>query len=75
MTGLRLKHVRRHRCLTQAQVAEALGTTQSSVSRTERQTDWLVSTLTAYAEATGGRLRLMVVYPDETVVELGVSHR
>lgn len=41
-----------------------MGTTQSSVSRIERQSDLLVATLSAYVAATGGRLRLVACYPD-----------
>lgn len=49
---------------TQAQIAEALGTTQPGVSRIERQDDVLVSTLREYISATGGELRLIAQYPD-----------
>src|SRR2546426_5913314 len=48
---------------TQAQIADAIGTTQSGVSRLERQTDVLVSTLRDYVAATGGRLTLIAEYP------------
>jgi hypothetical protein len=36
-------------------------TTQSGVSRLERQDDVLISTLSAYAEALGGRLTVSIV--------------
>lgn len=49
---------------TQTQIAEAIGTTQSGVSRLERQDDLLVSTLADYVQATGGRLHLVAQYPD-----------
>lgn len=49
---------------TQAQIAEAVGTSQSGVSRIERQSDLLISTLRDYIAATGGRLHLVVRYPD-----------
>lgn len=58
--------LRRHTGRTQDQVAEALGTTQSAVSRIERQSDLLLSTFVRYAEATGGRVRVLVDYPDGT---------
>lgn len=48
---------------TQAQIADAIGTTQSGVSRLERQPDVLVSTLRDYVAATGGRLTLVAQYP------------
>lgn len=49
---------------TQAQIAEAIGTSQSGVSRIERQNDFLISTLRDYVAATGGRLHLVAHYPD-----------
>jgi transcriptional regulator with XRE-family HTH domain len=56
---LALADLRAHRSRTQAQLADAIGTTQSAISRLERQPDVLVSTLSEYIEATGGRLRLV----------------
>lgn len=49
---------------TQAQIAEAIGTSQSGVSRIEHQNDFLISTLRDYVAATGGRLHLLARYPD-----------
>lgn len=49
---------------TQAQIAQAIGTSQSGVSRIERQSDLLISTLRDYVAATGGRLHLIARYPD-----------
>lgn len=48
---------------TQAEIAKAIGTTQSGVSRLERQKDTLISTLRDYVEATGGELHLVARYP------------
>lgn len=45
---------------SQAEVATTMGTTQSGVSRIERQPDIRVSTLDEYVAALGGRLRLVV---------------
>ncbi|HET9733505.1 MAG TPA: helix-turn-helix domain-containing protein [Acidimicrobiales bacterium] len=59
---LGLADLRAHLSLTQAQVAQAIGTTQSAISRLERQPDLLVSTLGEYINATGGRLRLIADY-------------
>jgi transcriptional regulator with XRE-family HTH domain len=53
--------------VTQVEVAAAIGTTQSAVSRLERQTDLRVSTLREYVAATGGRLRLIADYGDYQV--------
>lgn len=57
-----LAELRAHRSRTQAQVARAIGTTQSAISRLERQPDLLVSTLNEFVSATGGRLRLVADY-------------
>lgn len=58
----RLSDLRVHRARTQAQLAETIGTTQSAISRLERQPDLLVSTLGEYIGGTGGRLRLIADY-------------
>jgi predicted transcriptional regulator len=65
----KLADLREHRDCTQAWVATAMGTTQSAVSRIERQTDWHVSTLRDFVEATGGQLRLIADY-DSAEVEI-----
>ncbi len=67
LTGVRLSQ---H--LNQTQVAETMGTTQSAVSRMERQEDILLSTLEAYVAATGGILLVAAVYPGGDVVQVTV---
>lgn len=68
---LGLAELRTVRERTQAQLAEAIGTSQSAVSRLERQQDLLLSTLRDYVAATGGTLRLVASYPDfETDIDL-----
>lgn len=57
---LRLAEIRKRLGLSQAEVATSMGTTQSGVSRLERQDDHRVSTLREYAAALGGRLDLIV---------------
>lgn len=69
---LTLGDLRRRRGVSQAQVASAMQTTQSSVSRTERQPDILLSTLQHYVQGLGGKLRLYVDLEDERV-ELQVA--
>lgn len=59
---------------TQSQIAGALGTTQSGVSRIERQEDILVSTLREYVRATGGELHLIAQYP-EWHYEISIGRR
>ena len=67
LNDLSLVDVRRARQLTQTQLAAALGTTQSGVSRVERETDLYVSTLRDYVEAMGGQLVIEAVFPDARV--------
>lgn len=62
-----LAELRERKARTQSQIADAIGTTQSGVSRLERQRDVLVSTLADYVSATGGRLRLLAEYPEGLV--------
>lgn len=51
MRDIRLKNLREHLGFTQVEVAAKMGIPQASVSRIERQTDLLVSTLTKYLHA------------------------
>lgn len=64
---LGLTELRTLRERTQAQIAAAVGTSQSGISRLERQHDVLVSTLRDYVAATGGTLHLVARYPDHDV--------
>ena len=57
--------------MTQVSVAEELGINQENVSRIERRTDLLLSTLSNYVEAVGGRLRLVAEFPDRPPIALG----
>jgi DNA-binding XRE family transcriptional regulator len=59
-TPVRLAELRRRAGLTQVEVARRLGISQSDLSKLERRGDVRVSTLRAYAEAVGGKLRLLV---------------
>lgn len=60
-----LAEARRRAGLTQAEVAERLGLGQSDVSKLERRSDVLLSTLRAYALAIGARLNLGLEGPDD----------
>ncbi|MDE2966186.1 MAG: XRE family transcriptional regulator [Chloroflexota bacterium] len=55
---------------TQVSLAEQLGINQENVSRLERRSDLLLSTLNKYVGATGGKLSLVVEYPDRPPVVL-----
>ena len=50
--------------LSQARMTEAMGIEQDSVSRMERRSDMLVSTISEYVEAMGGRLRIVAEFPN-----------
>lgn len=59
-----LRDLRSVQHLTQERLAEILGIEQDSVSRMERRTDMLISTMSSYVEAMGGKLRLVVEFPN-----------
>jgi DNA-binding XRE family transcriptional regulator len=69
-----LRELRRARKLTQVRMAKALGITQDSVSRLEKRTDLLLSTLRKTVEAMGGNLSLVAEFPDrDPVVLAGIA--
>lgn len=65
-----LRDLRKARALTQARMAEELGITQDGVSRLEKRSDLLLSTLRKSVEAMGGRLSLVAEFPDRAPVVL-----
>ncbi len=65
-----LRELRKARQLTQVCVARALGITQDSVSRLEKRSDLLLSTLRKTVEAMGGNLSLVAQFPDRPPVVL-----
>ena len=65
-----LRELRRARKLTQVRVAKKLGITQDSVSRLEKRSDLLLSTLRKTVEAMGGNLSLVAEFPDRAPVVL-----
>jgi len=67
MTLRELRHARK---LTQVRVAKKLGITQDSVSRLEKRSDVLLSTLRKTVEAMGGNLSLVAEFPDRAPVVL-----
>lgn len=69
---LPLAAVRKRIGRSQAEVAHLMRTTQSGVSRIERQEDIRVSTLTEYATALGGRLRVTIDWADSSF-ELAIA--
>ena len=65
-----LRDLRRARKQTQVRVAEKLRINQENVSRLEQRSDLLISTLSAYVAAMGGKLSLVVEFPDRPPVAL-----
>lgn len=65
-----LQQLRKARKLTQVRVAKTLGITQDSVSRLEKRSDLLLSTLRKAVEAMGGNLTLVAEFPDRKPVVL-----
>jgi transcriptional regulator with XRE-family HTH domain len=56
--------LRKARTKTQVEVANRLNMTQAAVSRMEKRSDVLLSTLREYVGALGGRLEMRAVFPD-----------
>jgi DNA-binding XRE family transcriptional regulator len=65
-----LRELRQARKLTQVKIAKKLGITQDSVSRLEKRSDLLLSTLRKSIEAMGGNLSLVAEFPDRDPVVL-----
>jgi transcriptional regulator with XRE-family HTH domain len=65
-----LRELRKTRKLTQVRIAKTLGITQDSVSRLEKRSDLLLSTLRKTVEAMGGSLSLVAEFPDRPPVVL-----
>jgi transcriptional regulator with XRE-family HTH domain len=70
-----LQELRKARKLTQIKLAQKLGVTQDTVSRLEKRSDLLLSTLTRTIEAMGGRLSLVAEFEDrQPIVLSGFGH-
>jgi len=67
---MRLRELRRLRKLTQARLSKKLNIGQEGVSRMEKRTDLYISTLRGYVEGVGGKLSLVVEFPDHPPVIL-----
>jgi DNA-binding XRE family transcriptional regulator len=69
-----LQELRQARRLTQVRMAKVLGISQDGVSRLEKRSDLLLSTLRKSVEAMGGNLSLVAEFPDrEPVVLSGIA--
>lgn len=72
---LSLRDLRKAQQLTQEHLAKQLKIRQESVSRLEKRTDLLLSTLNDYIKAMGGELKLVVSFPGRPPVRLeGLLH-
>jgi hypothetical protein len=67
---LSLRQMRRLRKLTQSSLSKKLKIGQEGVSRIEKRTDLYISTLRGYVEGVGGKLSLVVEFPDRPPVVL-----
>lgn len=65
-----LRDLRKARKLTQVRLAKMLGINQDSVSRLEKRSDLLISTLRKTVKAMGGSVRFVVDFPDRPPVML-----
>ena len=67
---MRLRELRRLRKLTQTRLSKTLKIGQEGISRIEKRTDLYISTLRSYVEGVGGKLSLVVEFPDQAPVIL-----
>ncbi len=65
-----LQELRRARKLTQVRMAKELGISQDGISKLEKRSDLLLSTLRKTVEAMGGSLSLVAEFPDRDPVVL-----
>ena len=65
-----LRELRKARQLTQVRLARRLGIARDGVSRLEKRSDLLLSTLRETVEAMGGNLSLVAQFPDRAPVVL-----
>lgn len=63
-----LKELRKGAKRTQEDLAATLGVGQDTISRLEKRSDMLLSTLRHYVESVGGQLALVATFPDQSAV-------
>jgi len=64
---IELADLRRRAGVTQVQLADALNTSQGQISRIERQSDMLISTLASYLAALGVDAKIVIEVGEQTV--------
>lgn len=67
---LTLRDLRKALALTQADVSSKLHMKQEAISRLERRSDILLSTLVSYIKAMGGELNLTAKFPNRPAIKL-----
>jgi DNA-binding XRE family transcriptional regulator len=67
---LTLAELRKAQKLTQKELAKKLNVNQENISRLEKRSDMMLSTLRNHVEAMGGKLNLTVQFPDHDPVSL-----
>jgi transcriptional regulator with XRE-family HTH domain len=75
LASMLLKEIRRLAGLTQEEVADSMGITQSALSRLESQDDMYVSTLQRIVESLGGKLEIIADMPDGKRVSVSQFRR
>ena len=65
-----LRQLRKKQKLTQEDIAQLLGIKQENVSRLERRNNIHLSTLKDYIHALGGKLHLIVEFPNQESIEI-----
>ncbi len=65
-----LRDLRKALALTQVEMSSKLHMNQEAISRLERRSDFLLSTLIAYIKAMGGELNLTVKFPHRPLIRL-----
>jgi DNA-binding XRE family transcriptional regulator len=65
---LTLQDLRKAQKLTQEQMATVLNIGQDSISRLEKRSDMMLSTMRSYVEAMGGSLELVARFPNRAPV-------
>src|SRR5271163_1488416 len=70
---LTLRDLRQAQHMTQERMAQLMGVEQENVSRLERRADLLLSTLTSYVAAMGGKLRLIAEFPNRHPVAIALA--
>jgi DNA-binding transcriptional regulator YiaG len=64
---MHLQALREHRNVSQETLARLMQLSQAAISKTERRSDVLLSTLQSFIEALGGELRISAKFPTETI--------